>query len=96
MATVARAEETDSLASLEERIVRAVQLVSQLRQEKEEALLQVDKLRADRTSVDGTVAELQDQNARLTEELDSLRSDRKQVRSRIEKLLGQMDLLGAN
>jgi hypothetical protein len=27
--------------------------------------------------------------------LDDLRSERKQVRSRIEKLLGQLDLLGS-
>ena len=38
MATVARAEEIDTLSSLEDRILRAVQLVTQLRQEKDEAL----------------------------------------------------------
>jgi hypothetical protein len=32
---------------------------------------------------------------RISEELESLRSERKQVRTRIEKLLGQMDLLSA-
>jgi len=32
----------------------------------------------------------------LTEELDALRAERKQVRVRIEKLLGQMDLLSAS
>jgi FtsZ-binding cell division protein ZapB len=38
---------------------------------------------------------LQEQNNQLSEELDSLKSERKQVRTRIEKLLGQMDLLAS-
>ena len=46
----------------------------------------------------GTVEErrAESENARLAGELDHLRSERKQVRTRIEKLLGQMDLLGAS
>ena len=39
---------------------------------------------------------VQSENSRLASELDHLRSERKQVRTRIEKLLGQMDLLGAS
>ena len=65
--------ESDTLAGLEERIVKAVQLVQRLRQEKDAALKE---------------------NAVLTEELEALRAERKQVRSRIEKLLGQIDTLG--
>jgi FtsZ-binding cell division protein ZapB len=38
-------------------------------------------------------AEARTQAARLAEELESLRGERKHVRTRIEKLLGQMDLL---
>ena len=38
-------------------------------------------------------AEARAQAARLADEMDSLRSERKHVRTRIEKLLGQMDLL---
>ncbi len=84
-----RLEETDSLASLEDRIVRAVQLVSQLRQERDAAQKQL-------ASAEGAVADLKAQNARLAEEVQTLQSERKQVRSRIEKLLGQMDLLSAS
>ena len=73
--------EVDSLSSLEERIQRAVQLVVRLRQEKEAALQEGSELRAE---VD-----------RLTDEVKSLQADRKQVRTRIEKLLGQIDQLGA-
>jgi FtsZ-binding cell division protein ZapB len=65
-------QELDALASLEERITRAVELVMTLRAEK---------------------AELEAQRDAVSQELDELRSERKQVRTRIEKLLGQMDLL---
>lgn len=73
-------ESTDSLSSLEERIQRAVQLVVRLRQEKEAALQEGAELRVE---VD-----------RLTGEVKGLQADRKQVRTRIEKLLGQIDQLG--
>ncbi|HLK62565.1 MAG TPA: cell division protein ZapB [Bryobacteraceae bacterium] len=74
-------ESTDSLSSLEERIQSTVQLVVRLRQEKEEALREGAELRA--------------QVERLTDEVKSLQTDRKQVRTRIEKLLGQIDQLGS-
>ena len=74
--------ETDSLDSLEERVTRAVELVTTLRQERDQL---AEKLSAS-----------QAENSRLAGELDHLRTERKQVRTRIEKLLGQMDLLGAS
>jgi FtsZ-binding cell division protein ZapB len=72
-------QELDSLGHLEERITRAVELVSSLRAEKSGLESQLASAIAERDAV------------RL--ELDELRSERKQVKSRIEKLLGQMDLL---
>lgn len=83
--TARAAEETDSLASLEERIVRAVHLVTQLRQERD----------ALQKSAEHEVTELRSENERLRAELETLRSERKQVRTRIEKLLSQMDVLSA-
>jgi FtsZ-binding cell division protein ZapB len=74
-------EGTDSLSSLEERIQRAVQLVARLRQEKDAALAES--------------ADLRGEVERLTGEVKTLHGDRKQVRVRIEKLLGQIDQLGA-
>jgi uncharacterized coiled-coil DUF342 family protein len=65
-------EPDDALASLEERIHRTVELVSTLRTERDAAVADAQKLRA---------------------ELEDLRSQRKQARVRIEKLLGQMDLI---
>jgi FtsZ-binding cell division protein ZapB len=72
-------QELDSLGHLEERITRAVELVTALRAEKSALESQLASAIAERDS--------------NRQELDDLRSERKQVRTRIEKLLGQMDLL---
>jgi FtsZ-binding cell division protein ZapB len=72
-------QELDSLGHLEERITRAVELVVSLRAEKSGLESHLASAIAERDSV--------------RQELDDLRSERKQVRTRIEKLLGQMDLL---
>jgi len=72
-------KETDPLASLEERITRAAELVANLRAEKSDLEEQLRSAVEDRDS--------------YRQELDELRAERKQVRTRIEKLLGQMDLL---
>jgi FtsZ-binding cell division protein ZapB len=88
MAAFAREEETDSLSSLEERITRAVELVNTLRRQNESLAARLQDAEAER---DAAVLQTQ----KVAEELDGLRSERKQVRTRIEKLLGQMDLLSA-
>jgi FtsZ-binding cell division protein ZapB len=80
-AAVQQEREMDALAHLEERITRAVELVSHLRNEN--AMLQEQLATA-----------LADANTFRTE-LDDLRSERKSVRTRIEKLLGQMELLSS-
>ena len=74
--------ENDSLSSLEDRIQRAVQLVSRLRQEREAAVAEA--------------AETKRAAALLADEVKTLQAERKQVRSRIEKLLGQIDQLSAS
>ena len=74
--------ETDSLSSLEDRIQRAVQLVSRLRQEREAAVAEA--------------AEAKRAAALMADEVKTLQAERKQVRGRIEKLLGQIDQLGAS
>lgn len=100
-------DDTDSLASLEERITRAVELVSQLRQERDAAVARADSMAAHQTSAQAEIetaladredarralAEVEQQNARLTQEIESLKTERKQVRGRIEKLLSQLDSL---
>ena len=72
----------DALASLEERIRQAVELVSRLRSEKDAALRDAEQAR--------TLA------ARVSEELEILRAERQQVRGRIEKLLGKIDQLSGS
>lgn len=74
-------QEMDSLGYLEERITRAVELVASLRSEKSALESQLASAIAER---DG-----------MRQELDELRSERKHVRTRIEKLLGQMELLSS-
>ena len=81
----------DSLADLEERVLRTVELVATLRSERDAAVAELALARA-------TVAELStfkkaEAEARaLRDEIAGLRAERKQVRLRIEKLLAQMDL----
>jgi FtsZ-binding cell division protein ZapB len=74
--------EVDALASLEERILRAADLVSALRSERDAAV----------AAAGTALAETQ----KLRQEVEGLRAERKQVRVRIEKLLGQMDLLSGS
>ena len=73
--------ETDALDQLEERIQRAVVLVTRLRQEKEDALKELAETQA---------AWEESQN-----ELTALKAERQQVRTRLEKLLTHIDTLGA-
>lgn len=71
--------EADSLGSLEERIQQTVDLVARLRQERDAALDQAEEAKAE--------------SARLSGEVKTLQAERKQVRTRIERLLGQIDQL---
>ncbi len=101
------AEEIDTLSSLEERITRAVELVIQLRAEKQNLEAELHRtieerdgvrveLNASQTDASSAHADASAAHAdaeRLKHELEELRSERKQVRGRIEKLLGQMEVL---
>jgi FtsZ-binding cell division protein ZapB len=81
-------KETDPLDHLEERIQKAVALVNRLRDEKEATARVVDALRVD-------LEEAQNANAKLTADIEAMREERQQVRTRLEKLLGHIDQLGA-
>ncbi len=67
----------DALASLEDRIRQAVELVSKLRTERDAAVRDAEQARM--------------QAATAAEELEILRAERQQVRGRIEKLLDKID-----
>jgi chromosome segregation ATPase len=100
----------DSLAHLEERITKAVQAITTLRSENQQLQQRLktalDELKAASGARDTGEAratamqrerdELNLRVKRLSDELDDLRGERKQVRTRIEKLLSQLDLLSAS
>ncbi len=81
-----REEDVDSLTTLEERIHQAIELVVKLRRERDAAVAERDLARRENAAA-------QERASVLAQEVESLRGERKQVRSRIEKLLGQIDSL---
>lgn len=103
-------EGIDTLASLEERINRAVQVISNLRHENQQfqqrlkvaqeqviaAAAERDEAQAGAASFEREKSDLEQKVQRLSSELDVLRGERKQVKVRIEKLLSQLDLLSAS
>jgi chromosome segregation ATPase len=99
----------DSLASLEERITRAVHLITELRTQNAALAKQVSALQEEVNAGATTQHQMESHNAELMKErndleqklklqgneLDEIRGERKEVRTRIEKLLSQLDLLSA-
>lgn len=108
--TEAISESVDTLANLEDRINRAVQMITQLRSDNDQLQAKLKKanddltaLQSERDEAHSFSEEFQRENATLdakvrtlTEELENLRGERKVVKHRIEKLLGQLDLLSAS
>lgn len=102
-------QDVDTLANLEQRITRAVELLTTLRGENDQlqqrlkaAQEEFESVKSQRDEAQALSAEFQKENGeleqkvkQLSQELDDLRGERKQVKARIEKLLGQMDLLSA-
>jgi FtsZ-binding cell division protein ZapB len=86
MAAHATVPDDDALAVLEDRIRRTVELVATLRAERDAAVAEME---AARNAAGSALTDSQ----KNRQELESLRNERKHVRTRIEKLLGQMDLL---
>ena len=91
-----RDDDADSLSSLEAQILRAVEMVSVLRQENEALARKLQEAEADRSVALQQAAEASARQDRLAQELESLRTERKQVRTRIEKLKDQLELLGGS
>ncbi len=103
-------EGIDNLASLEERITRAVQVITNLRSENgqlqqhlkaaEDALAaaraELEQSQALSTEFQKENSELEKRVSQLSQEVEQMRGERKQVKTRIEKLLDQLDLLSAS
>ena len=78
----------DEFSALEERVLRAVNLVKRERLARaaaEERAAQAESQLAEQTET----------AKKLSSEIDSLRAERETVRQRVEKLLGQLDALEA-
>jgi chromosome segregation ATPase len=89
-----RDDDADSLASLEEQILRAVEMVAVLRQEKDALARKLEEAEAEREAALQQAAAAGVRAEQAARELESLRAERKQVRTRIEKLKDQLELLG--
>ena len=88
----------DTLALLEEKILKTVETVNRLRKEKEAAQAAV----SDSDQLRSQIRALEQRNTDLTAELgasrterDTLQSDKEAVRQRLEALLKQIEALGA-
>jgi len=77
----ASAVEVDQLAALEARVSKAVEAITKLRQERDAARRDVEASRKETAEAKAALARLED--------------ERKNVRGRIEKLLGQIDLVSS-
>lgn len=89
MATPTPAPDTqDALASLEARIAKAVEVVSELRTEREIIMKDLESAIAAKAAADQEVA-------RLKQENDTLRAEHGAVKDRIQKVLGQLDQLNS-
>lgn len=88
-------DEIETLADLEERIRRAVELVAGLRAERTELVQQREAADAARERAEQEAADAKAAASKLSAEIEQLRRERGQVRERVEKLLGQMDLINA-
>ena len=88
----------DTLALLEEKILKTVETVHRLRKEKETALAAVsdsDQLRSQIRALEQRNTDLTAELASSRTERDSLQSDKDAVRQRLEALLKQIEALGA-
>lgn len=78
--------EQDTLSQIEQRVLRTVELVNTLRQERDSALRDLAEARSAGEQSDAA-------NKALSEEILSLKSERQLVRGRLERLLGHIDQL---
>jgi chromosome segregation protein len=99
--TAAPDEALDFLASLEERIARAVESLNSLRAENQALREELAELRNSQQAAVARVSQMEEELRQTSEHrtladqsLENLRNERRQVKTRIEKLLGQLETLG--
>ena len=81
----------DTLSELEERIRSAVEVVTQLRRERDAAIRAALELEP----MQQRVVELSRELEAIKAERETMKAERENVRRRVEKLLEQIDSLGA-
>ncbi len=84
---------SDEFTALEERILRAVNLVKRERLARADAEVRADAAEARVAALDAQLLEQTPQVDRLQAEIHTLRTERDQVRQRVERLLSQLDAL---
>lgn len=88
-------EQVDALAGLEERILKAVETVAVLKREKESLQKQLTAAVSERDAAQRAAGDARAEAQKAAQELETLRGEQKKVRTRIEKLLEQIDTLSA-
>ncbi len=86
-------EETDSLHGLEDRILKAVGLLTKLKEDNRSLQEQLTAALAGERKALAELESVKANTSSADKELELLRTERKHVKNRIEKLLGQMDHL---
>ncbi len=79
----------DTFAALEQRVVRAIELLNREREQRMAAEKQVENLRE----------QLETQHAQTTQlrlEIEELQDERTTVRTRVERLMASLDAIGAS
>jgi chromosome segregation ATPase len=76
----------DNLQSLEEKVLRTIELLKSAREAKAHAEAQLERVK-------GQVEEREEEIVALREENVKLRKEREEVRSRVEKMLQQVEAL---
>ena len=89
----ALAVSADDFAAIEERILRAAELVKRERQARAAAEAHSAELEARVTQAEAQVQAQSPLMEQLQNELNELRAEREQVRQRVERLLKQLDTL---
>ena len=86
MATTPAPEPKDPLTILEERIVKTVEVISELREEREIIMKDLEAAIAARQVAEAAIEPLRKEN-------ESLRAEHAAIKARIQKVLGQLDQL---
>lgn len=90
------AESEDVFAGLEERVRRAIELIHTLRAEQAQLRFQLEHAFSSREDTQKLTADrdrLRDENERLRRDITQLQEEQREVKARVQKVLGQLDLL---